>query len=357
MKKLFALILSLAMVMSLLAGCSKPAANDPSQGNEGTNTQQPAGDEEKSIGFVLIGLGGEFFQALADTFEKTFTDLGWEASYVDGKFDPAAQIEAVENYVAQGVDVLVLWSISGEALGSAAQQARDAGVKVVSFVEQLPEDAYDVSMLNDDVKIATNCAKLAAKWVDETFPDAAPGSIKTAVISYTAAENNTIQSKTLEDIVKYTDKVSLTTVYEVSAESTADGLAAAENLYMQDPEIKLFLTAQNGVALGINNYYTSLSSPVTDYSDMGIFTINGSEEVYNAIAQSKEDKSPLRGTVMTGSVQDTVDEIVEYATGIYDGTTETGSVFQAANVFIFADTVDEYLETGAVTSFTEKDIG
>jgi hypothetical protein len=41
--------------------------------------------------------------------------------------------------------------------------------------------------------------------------------------------------------------------------------------------------------------------------------------------------------------------------GIYDGTVESGYVQKAGTTFVYGDTVDEYLETGTVTSVTAED--
>ena len=61
-----------------------------------------AEDEGYSVGFVTFGLGGDFFQSLADTFVETMEGAGWEAQYADGQYDPSAQMEAAENFIAMG---------------------------------------------------------------------------------------------------------------------------------------------------------------------------------------------------------------------------------------------------------------
>ena len=58
--------------------------------------------------------------------------------------------------------------------------------------------------------------------------------------------------------------------------------------------------------------------------------------------------------VLTGSVEDTAIEIRDVVTGVMDGTIEPGTVQKAKTTFVYWDTVDEYLETGAVTSVTEE---
>ena len=107
-----------------------------------------AADSKPTAAFVTFGLGGDFFQALADTFVTTMEAEGWNAEYTDGQFNPTAQIDAMENYIAKGVDVIVLWSVAPEAMGFVIEQAQAAGIKVVAFVA--PTDAYDALMLAED---------------------------------------------------------------------------------------------------------------------------------------------------------------------------------------------------------------
>ena len=59
--------------------------------------------------------------------------------------------------------------------------------------------------------------------------------------------------------------------------------------------------------------------------------------------------------VLTGGVQDTCNEIRDVVTGIYDESLPSGTVTNATTLFVNEDTVEEYLETGNVTSLTEAD--
>lgn len=333
MKKSISLILALVMVFSLAICCQTAAY----------------AEEKPSIGFVTFGLGGDFFQALADTFVATFEEAGWEASYVDGQFNPTAQIAAMENYIAQGVDTIVLWSVAPEAMGFVIEQAQAAGIKVVAFVA--PTEKYDALMLAEDAKLAASLNKLAAKWIDTTFADAEDHSVPVAVFSCRTANTGVVQADVLVTIEEYSTKAKFVKEVELQDENTDTGMAAAENLYTTDPEIKVFLSAHNGLALGINNYFTGLSSPVTEYADMGVFCVNGNEE----IAQLILDETPFRGMVLTGGVQDTANEILYVVSGLADGSLEPGFIKNAATVFVDDTTAEEFLETGTVVSLTDAD--
>jgi hypothetical protein len=117
----------------------------------------------------------------------------------------------------------------------------------------------------------------------------------------------------------------------------------------------VILTPHSNLATGVNNYLTSLSSPITDYSDIGIFAINGDDAMAQLIQKSVNDECPMRGMVMTGSVNDTAKEMMMVCDGVLDGSLEPGYVQEAGTLFVYADTVDEYLSTGTITSVTNAD--
>ena len=334
MKKIIALLLALVMVFALVACGPKTS------------------DEPKTVAFVGFG-PGDFFDMLANTYIETMKAAGWNAEYTSGNFDPPTQIAACENYIAMGVDVLVVWSVAPEAMTSVLNQAKEKGIKVIAFVA--PTEVYDVVMVSEDAAMADYCAKLAAKWVDETYANAADGSLDVAVFTSRAAETGVIQGDVLLKMADYSKKIG--EVIEVSCpdENPSTGLEKMENLYTTNPEIKLFLSPHNGLAQGIANFFTGINSPVTDYSDMGIFCINGDTAVYDMIKASTEGKNPLRGTVMTGSVQDTANELRDMVLGITDGTVKEGHVQKAGTLFVYADTIDEFLSTGTVTSVSNAD--
>ena len=334
MKKIISLVLALAMVLTLAVGTA-------------------SAEEKKTAGFVTFGLGGDFFQMLADEFVAQFEALGWEASYADGQFNPAKQIEAAENYIAMGVDLLYIWAVAPEAMTGVVAAAQEQGIKVIAFVA--PTESYDALMISDEAELADDLNRMAAMWIDEHFADAEDHSVPVAVFTCRAAETGVTQGNEMLKIEEYSKKAKFAIEIECQDETQATGQSQMENLYTTHPEIGVFITPHNDLAMGINAFFTAISSPVTDYTDMGIFCINGSSATADEIKASTEGSSPLRGTVLTGSVSDTASEMVYVGTGLMDGTLPTGHLQKAGTTFVYDQTIDEYLETGTVVSVTSAD--
>lgn len=358
MKKIICFVLALAMLLAV-AGCAATpttTATDATTASQGTTaaptTTAPA--TPRTAAFVMIGMSNDFFQALKGAFEGGFKAAGWNTEFTSGEFNPQTQITAVENYIAMKVDVIFIWAVAPGPLDAVAQQAMDAGIKVIAFVQPLAN--YDAAMLSDDMRLAMDEIYLASKWVDETFPDAADGSVPCALITMDSTEVTKNQAEVMKtELSKYNPKIKIATVYNVDGETVEAGVKAAENIYTTNPEVQLFLTVNASPALGINNYFTGVSSPVKDYSKLGIFTINGGTELFGPIKDSATNKAPLRGTIITSGIDATIADMLLLANGVMSG--EYKDKFQrfAENVFVNADTVDEYTSTGTVTSIKESD--
>lgn len=357
MKKIICFILALVMLLAV-AGCAPTpttTATDATTASQGT-TAAPTTTEStpKTAAFVMIGMSNDFFQALKGAFEGGFKAAGWNTEFTSGEFNPQTQITAVENYIAMDVDVIFIWAVAPGPLDAVAQQAMDAGIKVIAFVQTLAN--YDAAMLSDDNRLAKDEIYLASKWVDETFPDAADGSVPCAIISMDSTEVTKTQAATLKTVAEINPKIKVATVYNIDGETVEAGVKAAENIYTTNPEVQLILTVNAAPALGANNYFTGISSPVKDYSKLGIFTVNGGTELFGPIKDSATDKAPLRGTVITSGIDATIADMLLLANGVMSGEYKDKYQKFAENVFVNADTVDEYTSTGTVKSLTEADL-
>jgi len=340
MKKIVSLLLVAAMLAMCFVGCG------------GAKEEKKDG---KTIGFVTFGMGGDFFQQLADNYVKVFEANGWTAEYADGEFNPETQVKAAENYIAMNVDVLVIWAVDPDSVAGVIDEAMNQGIKVVSFV--MPTAKYNALMISDEARLADSCAALAAKWIDETYADEADGSVPVAVFECGASENGLVQSAELKDIAKFSKKAGEVTVVDCADETAETGQTNAETLYTTNPEIQVFLTAHNGLGNGIEAFYTSASSPVTDYSKMGIFSINADDAAVANILKSANDESPLRGSVLTGGPADTANELFDEVTGLLEGKYEDGHVRQANTLYVNATSAQEYLDTHNVTTLSDADFG
>ncbi|MDQ1126677.1 ribose transport system substrate-binding protein [Microbacterium sp. LKL04] len=123
-----------AAAIGLLAGCTGTGADEDSVVDQGTSAEENAetGDTV-TIGFsgpaADHGWLGAINSGAADA-AASFDDV--ELKTAEGTNDPIAQIAAVETFVNDGVDAIVLLPTDGAALTEAAIAAMEAGIPVIN---------------------------------------------------------------------------------------------------------------------------------------------------------------------------------------------------------------------------------
>lgn len=160
MKKFLALILVVVMVISLSACATK---TDAPAGE--------AGDKSYKIGVVIPsgdhGFTGESVahaKMEADDLMKKYKGL--EIVVKDG-LEASDQITSIENLLAgKDVDLIMLWPMEGEALRSAAQSIKDAGIELVIYDRLIDNfDGLVGEIMGDNYGIAN----MMGEYLNEYF--------------------------------------------------------------------------------------------------------------------------------------------------------------------------------------------
>ncbi|GAA1995915.1 substrate-binding domain-containing protein [Microbacterium pumilum] len=119
--------------VGLLAGCTGSGAEEDVVDQGTSNEENAESGDTVVIGFSgpaadhgWLGAINSGAQAAADSFDDV------ELKVAEGTNDPIAQIAAVEGFVNEGVDAIVLLPTDGAALTEAAIAAMNAGVPVIN---------------------------------------------------------------------------------------------------------------------------------------------------------------------------------------------------------------------------------
>ncbi len=90
------------------------------------------------VGVCIANFNDTFLMYMKDgmdKFAKTLSDI--EVTYADGKEDAATQLSQVENFLSQGVDVVVVVPVNTEATNTITASVQKAGKKLV-YVNRYP---------------------------------------------------------------------------------------------------------------------------------------------------------------------------------------------------------------------------
>ena len=184
-KKVLPLILSMAMVAGVLAGCGSKAssASSTSESAKTETTQEVQAKPDEKFGLSVMTLGVEFFTGLQKSTEKIFGDAGYKVTTSSAEMDVAKQVTDIENLVTQGAKGILVGPMDPGSLQDACIKARKAGTAIITFVDFKDKEAYDVLIGVDEKQLGTACADLTSDWVNKTFASAADGSVDTILVT------------------------------------------------------------------------------------------------------------------------------------------------------------------------------
>lgn len=156
-------VLAALVAMSLAAACSSGSAGDKAAtGSEdkvaqaaskalerlyGTGTYAlppstgPTAQRNHRIAVINSGVQTPTGTAQAEAARKVANLLGWKLTVFDGKYEPAAYQEGIRQAIAEHADVIWLFSIDCPLVRTALEEAKRAGIPVVS---QEAADCSDV---------------------------------------------------------------------------------------------------------------------------------------------------------------------------------------------------------------------
>ena len=221
-KQRFAAFASLALV----AGLALTACGDDDDGGGG------GGSDSSAITFLPKNLGNPYFDASTAGGERAAEEFGGSIEEVGpDQATPDSQVSFINTAAQQGVGALVVSANDPTAICDALDEARDAGVKVITFDSDTDPECRDLFVSQAD---AAGIAKTQVDMIAEQIG----GSGEIAILS--AAANATNQNAWIdlmeeELAANYPDVELVDTVYgddddQKSFDQTAALLSEHPNL-------------------------------------------------------------------------------------------------------------------------------
>ena len=148
---LYALISVLFVAALVLAACGATPTEAPEE-PEATEAAPPA--EELSVGVVLPTKNEPRWIQDETRFNDAFAEAGYDVQILFSDGDSAKERANVQALINQGVKVIVICPQDATAAAAAAAEARDAGVKVISYDRLIRDtEAVDYYVTFDSVSV------------------------------------------------------------------------------------------------------------------------------------------------------------------------------------------------------------
>ena len=164
-KRFLGVLLSVAMVAAVLAGCGSSGAKE---------TAAPAGSETEAagntgdvitVGFSQVGAESDWRTANSESMKSTFsTENGYNLIFDDAQQKQENQIAAIRNFIQQEVDYIVLAPVTESGWDTVLQEAKDAEIPViiVDRMVNVSDDSLYTAWVGSNFKLE---GQKACEWL------------------------------------------------------------------------------------------------------------------------------------------------------------------------------------------------
>ncbi|PAQ10069.1 substrate-binding domain-containing protein [Mesorhizobium temperatum] len=205
--------------------------------------------------FALVNINQQalFFNQINEGAQKAADAAGAKLVIFNANNVPSAQNDAIENYITQKVDGIILVAIDVNGVKPAITAAKAAGIPVIAIDAQIP-DGDNVAFIGvDNAKAGEDIGKFYADYVKSEMGGAAK-------IGIVGALNSFIQNQRLDGFKKaVTDSgLAITFLDTVDGQNVQEtAMSASENLMTANPDMTTLYATGEPALLGAVSAVTS----------------------------------------------------------------------------------------------------
>ena len=282
--------------------------------------------ELKSIGISLGSLGNPFFVALSKgaEFEARKTNPNVKVTTVGFEYDLGKQVTQIDNFIAAGVDLILLNPGDPKAIGPAIRKAQAAGIIVV---------AVDTAAEGADATVTTNnvqAGEIACQYVADKLDGKGDVIIENGP-QVSAVIDRVVGCKNV--FAKYPGLKILSNDQDGKG-SREGGLTVTQGYLTRFSKIDAIFAINDPQAIG-----TDLAARQQQRSGIIISSVDGAPDIEAAL------KDPASPQIQASASQDPffmARRAVQVGVGILDGQKPASTVELLPSKLVTRDNIAEY---------------
>jgi ribose transport system substrate-binding protein len=166
-QKLFAVILGLLLIATMVAGCAPAAAPAAPAAEEPAEAEPAAAEEMPYIAIVSKGFQHQFWQAVKAGAEQAAADYNVEITFEGPETESQVdkQVEMVQAALDKNPAALCLAALDSKALVPQLEKAQEMGIPVVGFDSGVDSDIPVATAATDNIAAAAMAADKMAELI------------------------------------------------------------------------------------------------------------------------------------------------------------------------------------------------
>ncbi len=277
-----------------------------------------ASAKDLKIGLAVQTLSNQVWAQQAEQITSRAEADGNEITVVECKENANTQIGQIENFISAGTDIIIVQPQDPEAIEDICAEAREEGIKVVSWDEEMENS--DINWIIENYDLGVEIGTQAANWINEKFED---GACEVAVLGYPQTPILLERENGILDALK--EKApNATVVANQPAIDTTEGLNAMETILQANPDVKVVCCIGGGGAAGANEAFKGFyGSEVPE--EVGIFSTDLTDE---AVASMQNGEFNRMVVAITGNAYACGDVVYDLAIECAEGAEMDQNVYR-----------------------------
>jgi ABC-type sugar transport system substrate-binding protein len=124
-----------------------------------SGTEAVSEEDGIKIGFSVIDISMGYWTEQVEGAQAKADELGIELIVQNSDSDAASQISAMEDWVSQGVDAIIVSAVDSQALESYVEAAHEKGIYVIAAIHDL--EGADAFVDQDEYKLGVMTGEMA----------------------------------------------------------------------------------------------------------------------------------------------------------------------------------------------------
>lgn len=280
------------------------------------------------VGITIQSLENSYWAGVFGEVENILKENGWDYTILGCRDNSATQIQQIENFITNDVDLIMVHPSDPNALEDYLATARKAGIKVMCWDDKMTNT--DVNWVLDNEVLGKKIGSEAGKFIAKHYTAASPAEV--AIINYPQTPILLDREKGIVAGMEAEAKGKFKIVARQPGLDAATSLTAMESILQASPNVRVVASIGAGGDIGVNQaFMTKTKGNIPE--DMGIFSADATAQQLQAIVNGEATRASVG---FEGSNRKTAAACVE----IYEKLL-TGYKFSDQNVFRVLTVMDK----------------
>ena len=283
MKKIIALILTSAVILSGCQGAGSAGSSNVPEGEIQADAAYYSGADlsslkGKKIGITIQSLDNAYWAGVMGGLEEVLTKCQADYRLVACDQNVNTQIGQIENFISADYDCILVHAADKNAIENICADARSKGIKVMCWDDTMTNS--DVNWILDNLSLGTEIGKLAGNFINQHYSES--NKAKVCFIGYDSLEILLERGNGIKAGMQEVAGGKYEIVAEIEGLNPDQVQTAMDQVLKNTPDCKIAVGIGSGAMIGANESYMSFYNSVIP-DDVGVITTDVTKRQLNAL--------------------------------------------------------------------------